>query len=309
MKNKSDAGTYAFGKFIENEKELERLITQAQVGIEIEKTIWSGNGLKKGMKVLDLGCGPGVTSCEFAKIVETGHVTGVDISKDLIDVANYQKEQNQCQNLDFMVGNAYDLNLQAETFDFSYARFFLQHLEEPLKVLHNVKDTLKSGGVFCAIDIDDSWLSLYPAPDAFDSLTEVAAKHQQLNGGDRYVGRKMGAYLHQAGFSNIQLNIIPITSQQIGLKNFLDITSRFKLEVVKKDRYEKTKEELDSIYKVLDNDYAWGAVGLFVVSGIKTLKVYKKTKRNEQQNKHTVRTGCAQYRFFYSGGFQLSGFT
>ena len=106
----SDAGSYKFGKFEKNTEELERLKLQATIALEHEQAIWKEAGLKNGMQVLDLACGPGFTACELAKAVGDGHVTGVDINEELIATAHQAKESEGVENVSFQLGNLYDLD-------------------------------------------------------------------------------------------------------------------------------------------------------------------------------------------------------
>ena len=100
---KKSAGSYDFGTF--EEAELERLKQQALVAIQIEKLLWEQAGLSKGMKVLDLACGPGIISCELAKVVSPGDVVGVDLSDELINIAKAYKKYEGIQNVSFMTEN------------------------------------------------------------------------------------------------------------------------------------------------------------------------------------------------------------
>ncbi len=267
MENK--AGTYDFGEFSDNEKELDRLISQAKVGVDLEKNLLTNAGLKEGMDVLDIACGPGVVSCEMAKMVKPGTVTGVDINEKLIQVAKEYSKQIKVTNADFSVGNAYELSFPENSFDFVYARFVFQHLEDCQKVVDSIYKVLRPNGIICITDVDDSWLTLYPTTESFIEITESARKSQKEYGGDRLVGRKLGHYLHTGNFNNVNTKITPVTSNDIGLKNFLDITTGFKHEQSIKSDVNMKKEKLDEVYKVLQEPYAWGAVGVFTATGTK----------------------------------------
>ena len=53
----------------------------------------SGFGIKKGMKVLDLGCGDGTTAIPEAKL--GADVLGVDISRPLVAAGNQRELEDQ----------------------------------------------------------------------------------------------------------------------------------------------------------------------------------------------------------------------
>ncbi len=60
--------------------------------------------LKKGERVLDLGCGPGFFAREFAH--QGAEVLGTDISPELIRIANSYREKQQTKGLSFGVASA-----------------------------------------------------------------------------------------------------------------------------------------------------------------------------------------------------------
>tara|TARA_Y100000589_G_C26915773_1_gene532257 strand:+ start:143 stop:442 length:300 start_codon:yes stop_codon:yes gene_type:complete len=90
--------------------------------------------------------------------------------------------------------------------------------------LKNVYNILKSNGIYCVVDVDDSWLIMSPELNEFKTFTESASLYQNVNGGDRFVGRKLKTYFHKAGFDEVKQFVVPITSQDIGMKNFIDLT-------------------------------------------------------------------------------------
>ena len=269
MENTNQAGTYAFGDFDENSKELKRLSRQASIALDLERKLWKDCGLKDGMKAIDLACGPGITSSAMAQMIPNGEVLGIDISEALIQVANANNQKNPLANLSFQTGNVYELTLEENSADFIYSRFLFQHLEHPIKALKNVLKVLKPGGIYCVADVDDGWLMVHPELEEFTSFTKAAAQNQRKNGGDRFVGRKFSSYFNEAGFKHVKQLVVPITSSDIGMKNFLDITTGFKLEQIADDKKDENKKALEKVYGLVEQPNAWGAVGVFVGIGVK----------------------------------------
>ena len=73
-------------------------------------------GLKKGLKVLDLGCGDGTTALPAAKL--GADVLGVDIAGNLVEAGNRRAQEAGLTNIRFQEGDATDLaGLQDKTFD------------------------------------------------------------------------------------------------------------------------------------------------------------------------------------------------
>src|SRR4249920_2451385 len=73
-------------------------------------------GIKKGMKVLDLGCGDGTTAVPAAKL--GADVLGVDIASNLVEAGNARAQSLGLTNCRFQEGDASDLNeLDDDSFD------------------------------------------------------------------------------------------------------------------------------------------------------------------------------------------------
>lgn len=267
------AGSYAFGSFDENQKELDRLKQQAAASETLERNILARAGLKAGMNVLDMACGPGVVSCLMARMVGDGRVTGVDLSADLLNEARAAAASAGLGNVRFEQANVYELDQAPDQvpgqFDFVYARFLFQHLEFPEKALAAASKVLKPGGVLAILDIDDDWLTLYPEPETFTSFTRRAAEAQQSRGGDRHIGRKLGTLLTRNGFAGVGVAVDTVTSADLGMKNFLDITTGFKLEqLTDREKLLGAAEEAE-IRKLADDPEAWGFAAVFVATGRK----------------------------------------
>jgi arsenite methyltransferase len=100
--------------------------------------------ISEGENVLDIGCGTGLLAEYVADIVGSdGSVTGIDPLPLRIDIARRKVRAN----LDFRVGNAYDLSVFPENhFDTVYLNavfHWLGEKEQPLQQIHRV---LKPGG-------------------------------------------------------------------------------------------------------------------------------------------------------------------
>lgn len=265
----SDAGSYKFGKFEKNAEELARLKLQATIAIDLERDVWKTAGLNPGMNVLDLACGPGFISCELAKAVENGTVTGVDINEELIFTAHQAKVSEKVDNVSFSLGNVYNLDLPENSFDFVYARFLFQHLEKPQLALSNVWKVLKPGGILCVLDIDDNWTSFTPESDAFVKFIRKTGKGQRSKGGNRLIGSQLFGKLSEAGFKNVSTKIRPITTEDIGLRYFLGVAVLFRIEFLTKLQKLFLLPQLRKIQKASEAPHAWGSLGVFVCTGTK----------------------------------------
>ncbi len=272
--DKSSFGSYAFGDFASNEAELARLRAQATTAWALEKSRILGAGLTPGMKVLDLACGPGfISRLIAAELGPEGSVLGIDLNDRLLEIAqetaadwNASAKEPRA-GLSFKKDDVYDLGLAENSVDFVYARFLFQHLERPLDALAQIRRVLKPGGKFIVADADDALFSLYPEPPALKPLIETAARAQRRRGGDRQVGRKLPYYLKRAGFTDVAADIVVVSADDIGLEEFLAVTTRFKIEWLPEAERKEAREMLDAIGRNAANAPLHAMTGVYAVSG------------------------------------------
>jgi SAM-dependent methyltransferase len=100
-------------------------------------------GNARGMKVLDYGCGAGENSALIA--THGGIPVGVDISPDLIELAEKRMGQHGFEDYSFKVGSAHDLPLDDEYVDIVFGIAILHHLDLAL-ASKEVFRVLKKGG-------------------------------------------------------------------------------------------------------------------------------------------------------------------
>lgn len=118
--------------------------------------------LQSNMTLLDCGCGIGNLSLEFADILDKGHVYGIDINDDLLEIANKSKKKKENDNITFMKSNVYKLDFPNETFDVVWCNTLFMHLKEPDIALKEINRVLKKGGIIAICDADWDSDIMYP---------------------------------------------------------------------------------------------------------------------------------------------------
>jgi len=98
-------------------------------------------------KVLDIGCGCGSTSIDIAEHLSlNGAVTGVDISKPMLDRAKLSAKNKSLNNIDFQLKDVQSENLPNEHFSVAFSRFGVMFFENPFEAFSNIYRSLKAGG-------------------------------------------------------------------------------------------------------------------------------------------------------------------
>jgi hypothetical protein len=75
--------------------------------------------------------------------------------------------------------------------------------------------------------------------------------------------------LQESGLEQVDVRVTTVNSHQLGMRNFLDITTGFKKEQVAEEHSNEARKDLEEIYKCVDMKNAWGFVAVFVATGTK----------------------------------------
>ncbi len=155
---------------------------------------------KSRLKILDLGCGPGLYSEIFA---QKGHsVTGVDISKNSVDYARRKLEEN---GLDIEYINADYLKFEPEKDKYDlvlliYTDFGVLLPQERDVLLKMIYKTLKPGGVFIFDVLKDSLIEQRLTPqnrEAAESGFWKNSPYVALSESFLYMEEKVILYQHR----------------------------------------------------------------------------------------------------------------
>lgn len=120
-------------------------------------TFWrqrSLQGLKRGMKVLDVGCGTGDLALQASKIVgDSGAVTGIDFSERMLEFARLRGKGKPIR---WVAMKAEDLPLEEGHYDVVVSGFVLRNLYENITgILDGVYRSLKPGGRLSFLDFTE----------------------------------------------------------------------------------------------------------------------------------------------------------
>ena len=100
--------------------------------------------LRVGERVLDIGCGTGVTTRMLADALHpSGHAHGVDISSAMIDIA---RERVFHGGASFEVADAQVAAVEGAPFDAAFSRFGVMFFADPAAAFANLATALDPGG-------------------------------------------------------------------------------------------------------------------------------------------------------------------
>ncbi len=111
----------------------------------LTKEFFSRANINKNEKVLDIGCGGGITSFEASKLVgKDGYVFGADISEILLDLA--KKNYSNIENLEFKYCDVQNYKFKKNIFSKVISRFGVMFFENPIVAFKNIYNSIQDGG-------------------------------------------------------------------------------------------------------------------------------------------------------------------
>jgi len=161
--------------------------------------------LKPGMRVLDVGCGPGSITSGFAQRVAPGETIGIDLSAEVIATARSLASGAPARNLTFEVGNIYQPRFAAGTFDAVFLHQVMQHLRHPVDALGQMRALLAPGGMLGARVVDWGSAIFYPESEAMRRYLALQFELARRNGGEPNAGRHLRRWLREAGFGETRI--------------------------------------------------------------------------------------------------------
>ena len=167
--------------------------------------------INKNDKVLDIGCGSGITSFEASKLVgKDGYVLGADISEILLDLA--KKNYSNIENLEFKYCDVQNYKFKKNIFSKVISRFGVMFFENPIVAFKNIYNSIQDGGSLHFV----CWTNVLEN-EFFTAAANIIIKH--LNKEFPQVTRAPGPFafsekkyvkqiLNASGFKNIKVDKI-----------------------------------------------------------------------------------------------------
>ena len=180
-------------------------------------------GIKRGMRVADLGCGVGMVTQLLAEFVgSTGEVLGVDFSAAQIEQARALLPAH-LSNVRFVQASATDTGLARESFDLVYSRFLLIHLTNPELALHEMHQLLKPNGILVCEDGDLTSAGSEPQ-SKLQAFSKLFGGLGPKWGVDYTLGRRLFRMVLDADFSDVDIAFNQPVFAKGELKRLLELS-------------------------------------------------------------------------------------
>lgn len=162
--------------------------------------------LVPGERVLDIGVGPGLLAHDLARLVgETGRVTGIDLSPDMVAVA--QNRLRDMPQAELRTGEATVLDIPDASLDAVVSTQVFEYVVDVPRALAEVHRVLRPGGRVLILDTD--WRSLvWHSSDQTRMDRALACWDDHLH--DPHLPARLGPMMRQAGFEMRRVEILPM---------------------------------------------------------------------------------------------------
>lgn len=154
-------------------------------------------------RIIDFGSGLGQFTRAMARAVPRGRVLGLE--RDEAQIAGSRRlaeEEAGAPHVELRQADVLDPRLGEDewgSFDVAHARFVLEHVPDPLRVVRNMVRAVRPGGRIVLADDDHDIMRFAPDPPGFPDLWRAYVRSYDRNRTDPFVGRNLVMLLHQAG--------------------------------------------------------------------------------------------------------------
>jgi SAM-dependent methyltransferase len=169
MNTTPSASTYVLGH---EDVEVQRLLLQARLYDGYTEHALRLAGLRPGMRVLDIGSGPGDVSFVAARLTgPTGSVLGVDAAPAMVELASARAAEKGLSTVHFTQAAVDAIDLD-EPVDAVIGRLILMHLPDPAATLRHLSSLVRPGGVIAFSETDIAATQSIPDMPLFTRVTD-----------------------------------------------------------------------------------------------------------------------------------------
>lgn len=181
--------------------EIERLLVQGAAISADAGHMLDLIDVEAGWRCLDVGCGPlGITDLLSARVGSTGQVVGLDMNDAFLDFARASAPSN----VTFATGDAYNCDLDPESFDLVHMRFIASTAGDPDRLIAEALRLVRPGGVVALQEPDGTSLHCYPPHPAWDVLKSALMNVFAGVGADLELARRLYWVVRQSRLEDVQ---------------------------------------------------------------------------------------------------------
>jgi ubiquinone/menaquinone biosynthesis C-methylase UbiE len=186
--------------------EQDRLFKQARIHEDI---IFPHIDFSKCRDLIEVGSGVGAQTKILTEHYPQLAIQCVDASATQVERAcEALKPEIESGRVKVDQGDALKLPYQDNRFDGAFICWLLEHVQNPVEILEEVRRVLRSGGVIYCNEVFNATFYLHPySPATLQYWMQFNDQQWSLKG-DPFVGGKLANYLIKAGFQNVTTKVL-----------------------------------------------------------------------------------------------------
>jgi ubiquinone/menaquinone biosynthesis C-methylase UbiE len=162
-----------------------------------------GLRLKKTDVALDAATGTGFTAVSMARLVS--HVTGIDVTSEMLEQARLLARKEGIQNAEFELGDALGTKFGDSSFDVVTTRRAAHHFKDVHKFLSEAKRILRPSGRLGVVDMSP--------PEGTEAFSNEIEKLRDSSHAEAFTAGAWKSMLSEAGFRVVFSGVLeePVT--------------------------------------------------------------------------------------------------
>ena len=161
---------------------------------------------KKSEVALDVATGTGFTAVTLAGLV--GHVTGIDVTDEMLAQAGRLARERGCTNVRFELGDAMRIGYPSSSFDLVTTRRATHHFKDVPKFLREARRVLRPGGRLGVVDMSP--------PEGTETFSNRIEKLRDRSHVKAFTPTAWSLMISKAGFHILSSEILgePVTFER-----------------------------------------------------------------------------------------------
>jgi ubiquinone/menaquinone biosynthesis C-methylase UbiE len=190
--------------------------------LQLNEALMQVLAARPGDRLLEAGCGSGIPYSQRTQaVVPDGSLTGLDISPELVSIAqNPARQADQVDITHWCTGKAEALPFASASFTAALAARLFLRVSDPQAVLGELKRVLRPGGKLVAMDWDFETVAVdHSNRELTRRILHWRCDH---HGGNNWSGRQLYRQMVEAGFYHLEL--FPVVSVAVDERDSLTLS-------------------------------------------------------------------------------------
>lgn len=218
-----DKALYPIQQVIEDADFTKVLRTQEKIIWAHEAEILPLHGMRAGMRIADVGCGLGELAIRLHRDFKPEYIVGIDHSRAFLAYAQERTKNLGLETTEYQYGDAANLLLPDNSFDFVACRLTLQVFHQPERLLLELYRICKPGGRVYITNEMMSCVTGYPRQESICAGYEHFLELGRMVGMDFDIGVRTRSMLAEAGLEDFKGNLIDINNLNTDCHDFASV--------------------------------------------------------------------------------------